>query len=407
MPVAVLVPYERGAASPSDIWRAAAGRWRIVFLYRSSDRHPPEILGILSRFGEAIDLDQLGYDRVVERARRAVVRGVVTFGERMVSLANALARDLDCVANPPGAVLNVTDKSRQRQALNGAGISITRFATVGPGSVAAAVGAVGLPAVLKPRTGGASQGVTLVHDAAAVAAVVARGGDDAWLLEELLVGAPRTGEPWLGDYVSVEILTVGRRHRVLGVTDKLPLAPGFRETGPVLPSGLPQASQEEVSELTARALDALGIENGMSHSEVMLTEHGPRLIEVNGRLGGSIQRLFTRASDANPVALALEAAMGAEPPRGDVGFRAHVATVFVLPPVGAVRVRTLATMPELRKLAGVWHVEELAGPGDRVDAAAGSLSRVQAIDLEAGSRRELADRIRAAAAAAAARAFFD
>jgi hypothetical protein len=62
---------------------------------------------------------------------------------------------------------------------------------------------------------------------------------------------------------------------------------------------------------------------------------------------------------------------------------------------------------ELRRLAGVWRVEEYAGPGDPVDASAGSLSMVQMIHVEATSRRELADRVLAVTSHAAARAAFD
>lgn len=402
--VAVLVPYAGGAASPSDIWRGARGRWQIVFLYTASDRHPPEILKVMSVFGEVINLEEAGYRGAVNRARELGVRGVVTFSESMVRLANALASDLGCVANPPGTAVNVTDKSRQRQVLNDAQVSVTRFAAVGSGPVADAIGVVGLPAVLKPCLGSASRGVRLVEDAAAASVSGAAG--EEWLLEELLEGAPRDGEPWLGDYVSVEMLSVGRRHQLLGVTDKLPLGSGFRETGVVLPSGLSRATRQELAELTARALGALGFENGITHTEIKLTAHGPRLIEVNGRLGGTIQRLFTRGSDINPVALALEVAMGGQPWPGEASFQVHLASVRVLPPAGAVRATELPAVAELRRLAGVWQVAEHARPGDTVDATAGSLSRVQTIDVEATSRHELADRVLAVTAYASDNAAF-
>jgi hypothetical protein len=407
VPVAVLVPYARGAASPSDIWRGVGGRWQIVFLYRDDDWNPPEILEVMSRFGEVINLDEVGYDGVLNRARELSVRGVVTFTEGMVRLANALASDLGCIANPTQTPLNLTDKHRQRQILNDAQVSVTRFATVGPGSVAAAIGAVGLPAVLKPCTGTASRGVLLVEDQAAVAAAVSGGRGEEWLLEEVLAGTTRPGEPWLGDYVSVEMLSVRGRHRLVGVTDKLPLGSSFRETGMVLPSGLSWTVRQEVAELAVRALDALGMENGITQTEVKLTAHGSRLIEVNGRLGGYIQPLFMRGSDVNPVRLALEVAMGEQPSPGEADFQTHLASLFVLPPAGAARVRDLPAVAALRRLAGVWRVEEYARPGDQVDAGAGSLSMAQMIDVEAASRHELADRILAVTAHIAARAAFD
>ncbi|MGH3186195.1 MAG: ATP-grasp domain-containing protein [Streptosporangiaceae bacterium] len=383
-----------------------AGRWEIVFAYDSGQGDRPEVPGLLSRFGAAIDVAGLGYRGIIDRVRRHQVRGVVTFCEPMVRLANTLARDLGCRANPPPAVLRVTDKYLQRTALNRAGISVTPVAPVRHGSCERAARIVGVPAILKPRRGNASQGVTLVKSAAEVAAAM-DGGVGGWLLEQPLAGASRAAEPWLGDYASVEMLSIDGCHRQLFVTDKLALGSGFRERGSVLPSSLPASAQHELVGLAAGALDAIGLRNGITHTEIKLTPAGPRIIEVNGRLGGPVHRLLTLAGSANPVALAIEVAVGGRPPASVPGFASHVATVHILPPAGATRIRALPDVAALRRLPGVRRVEEIASLGQPVCLAAGSLSRVMTIDLEAESRSELARRIEAVDAAAYAGAAFE
>ncbi|WP_257291777.1 ATP-grasp domain-containing protein [Endozoicomonas sp. ONNA1] len=42
----------------------------------------------------------------------------------------------------------------------------------------------------------------------------------------------------------------------------------------------------KVIQYTKKCLDALGVNNGAAHTEIRLTEHGPKLIEVNSRLMG-------------------------------------------------------------------------------------------------------------------------
>ena len=49
-------------------------------------------------------------------------------------------------------------------------------------------------------------------------------------------------------------------------------------------------------ELAERAARALGVDVGCLHTEIKLTIDGPRVIEVNGRLGGGIPEMLELAS---------------------------------------------------------------------------------------------------------------
>ncbi|MCB9073134.1 MAG: hypothetical protein H6623_05900 [Bdellovibrionaceae bacterium] len=52
--------------------------------------------------------------------------------------------------------------------------------------------------------------------------------------------------------------------------------------------------QEQLIAYTKKALDAVGLKNGPAHNEVMMTEKGPMLVEINARMGGSAAPILNR-----------------------------------------------------------------------------------------------------------------
>lgn len=62
-----------------------------------------------------------------------------------------------------------------------------------------------------------------------------------------------------------------------------------------LADGVSEPPAARVLELAGAALRALGITDGVTHVEIELTSDGPRLIEVNGRMGGYVHALLRAA----------------------------------------------------------------------------------------------------------------
>ena len=91
-----------------------------------------------------------------------------------------------------------------------------------------------------------------------------------------------------GVEVSVESISWDGMHTILAVTDKETTgAPNFIETGHHQPSQLSGEIQEKIRQLVPKALDALGIQCGASHSELMITESNEvYIIEIGARMGG-------------------------------------------------------------------------------------------------------------------------
>jgi hypothetical protein len=88
------------------------------------------------------------------------------------------------------------------------------------------------------------------------------------------------------------------------------MLPPFRETGHIWPSPLAEYEITQVRELARQAVEALGVRSGATQTEIKLTPGGPRLIEVNGRLGGNINELSVRATGVNMIEIAARLAVG-------------------------------------------------------------------------------------------------
>jgi biotin carboxylase len=386
---AILVVYGFGAAGPIEIARAAQDRWDLVTLYNSSDRHSVSIAPIAAAIGRVLATPVWDVEQCVSLVGDIRVQGVVTFSDELLPIAHELASRLGCPRNDSHSITALTDKLVQRGTLNTAGVSSTRFSSVSSRSdLLAAVDAVGLPAVLKPRRGSASRGVRYLGRKSDVAAA-GHALSQPSLVEEALPSGQHPVGPWLGDYVSVETVVCRDARVHFAVCDKLPIADPFRETGFIVPSALPETTRNEVEELVARALAALGVNRGVTHTEVKLCDDGPRIIEVNGRLGGSVHRLVSRISNIDPIRLALNAATQCDTLPTAIVMRGVVASRFVLAPVEAERVLALPDVHRLRQLPGVWMVDGHVNAGDKIDASAGSLSRLQTVSVLADDHDEL------------------
>ncbi|WP_323754937.1 hypothetical protein [Streptomyces albidoflavus] len=119
---------------------------------------------------------------------------------------------------------------------------------------------------------------------------------------------------------------------------------------------------EEVHAQVTAAHTALGVEAGVTHAEIRLTSRGPRLVELNGRLGGDL--IPYAGQLATGVDLVRAAAAVALRERPDLTpTRALTTEVrFLYPPhdgrVAAVSVGRAAELP------GVAHAATLVAPGD-------------------------------------------
>ncbi|TCO55662.1 ATP-grasp domain-containing protein [Actinocrispum wychmicini] len=253
--------------------------------------------------------------------------GILCFSELRVIEAYTAALELGLPANPVQAINAMRDKYEQRKLLAAAGVPVPRYARVRTGTeLKEACRRVGLPAILKPVTGAGSLATYLIDDSTDLPAVweLARAAHDrdsrggktsTFILEDRLIGVNKHSDDRYGDYASVESITFDGRTEHLAVTDKLPLTPTFRENGGILPSVLPEADIETLHAAAADAIQALGLKNCATHIEFKFTADGPRIIEVNCRIGGGVSEQLFYAADYDVVDALADISVGRQPAR--------------------------------------------------------------------------------------------
>lgn len=257
--------------------------------------------------------------------------------DRVLSLTEAgllpaaeAAERLGVEGNPLRAVRLLQDKRRMREVLAAHALSPVQARPVcSAADLAGFCGEIGGPVILKPAAGTGSRAVLRVdaeQDAAAAWEEFVRAGGADPIAEEFLDGQE----------ISVEAFSHNGEHVVVALTDKV-LGPNFVELGHTVPSAVPPARQEEVRALVVDFLDAVGLREGPSHTEVKLTVRGPRVIESHNRIGGDkIRELVRRVHGHDLVRLTVGCALGLLPPPEPVPARGGAAIRFLAPPAGTV-----------------------------------------------------------------------
>lgn len=243
------------------------------------------------------------------------IAGVLCWDEARVHATAQVAEALGLPNGDPTVIARLRDKGQTRAALAAAGLAQPRSIPVGTVEQAvAAAEQVGYPAILKPRGLGASLGVIRVNDEAALRDQFeftfntrSPEPEDVLAEERVLVE-----QCVFGEEISVDAVITGGRVSPLFVARKVVGFPPYaEEIGHYVSADDPLLTDPQLVELLQQTHAALGFTDGWTHSEFMLTETGPQVIEVNGRLGGDlIPKLGMLATGIDPGVTAARAACG-------------------------------------------------------------------------------------------------
>jgi biotin carboxylase len=208
----------------------------------------------------------------------------------------------------PETAVRSTNKLRQREALAEAGVPQPRWqvATIDPAFDPP------LPAVVKAADRTARAGLSLVRRASrlepAVEAARAASRSGAVLVEEYLEGPEVTvsGFSAAGEFVP---LAVTDRISADGAAFGVPLAHVW-----------PSVHEEAAAEVARRAVEALGIEDGPSYTQLRISRGGPEVIQVAARLGGGHDaELVELVTGIDLNGLAIAAALGQPLAASEIG----------------------------------------------------------------------------------------
>lgn len=326
-------------------------------------------------FIEADPLDEVAcVAKVEELVKTERIDGVITFWENAVPLAAALAQRFGWTGNAPQAALNARNKYLTRQTLENAKLSKYQpaWALIKSASdLEKAAARIGFPLVLKPAWGVRSQFVVKLdslEEAKKAFEYVSTNMTPAFdpiykygtdiLAEEYMDGAE----------VDVDLLVQGGEVKFHAFTDNFPTKePFFVETGDAMPSRHEDKDLSDVLRMARETVRALGLTSGALHLEAKITASGPKLIELNARMGGDYLSDWIKTvwevdlvEEASRIAVGLPCA-----PRRLKEPRCHLVGRYLIPEHSGVVVGTRLPQEKADPLK-VHDVTVQKEPGDAV-----------------------------------------
>lgn len=240
------------------------------------------------------------------------VRACCSIGSDLAThTVNYVQRRLGNPCNPEITDTVATNKYEMRRALRQAGVPCPGFLKVTEAPPESELSGMRYPMIVKPTDRSGSRGIFKVTDYAELCRAVPQSASSSFehsaVIEEYISG----------DEYSCEGISFAGEHHLLAFTKKFTTgAPHFIETGHTEPSDIPSAALDAVGQSILRALDALHIEYGASHTEFMLTPEGEaRIIEIGARMGGDCigSDLVYLSTGMDYTAMVISAALGEKP----------------------------------------------------------------------------------------------
>ncbi|OYD57788.1 lactate dehydrogenase [Fictibacillus aquaticus] len=190
-----------------------------------------------------------------------------------------------------------------------------------------------------------------------------------------------------GPEVSVESISIDGKVNIIAITDKLTTgAPGFVEMGHSQPSMLNREIKKEIEIITRKAIQAIGLNDGPAHTEIIITNEGPKIVEIGARLGGDniSSHLVPLSTGIDMIKACIEIASG-EAPVIKKKLSKGSAIRYIKAPKG--KIKEIQGINKATKINGVNKVVLLKNVGEYSVNIESSLDRIgyiiaQASDVE-------------------------
>ena len=357
----------------------AAGRQVADAFAHVSTRDVPAVLAYVDEFARS----------------GATILGVSTMGSDIPDIVAAVARHLGTPAISEESAAIATDKLRMKQCFAENGVPIPWFCEINTyQELQEIIEQRGIELVIKPNDRSGSRGVFLLDSSCDAEDLFNKARDFSFskrvLVEEFLPGLQISTETIM---VDGRAYTPGFADRNYDLLDQF--RPQIMENGGWVPSCLGQADREAVEKLVEQASLALGIRNGVTKGDVVMSPAGPKMIEMAARLSGGdfCAGLVPLGTGINYVQTVIEIAVG------------RVPSLKALEPTRDIAVANRYFFPDAGKLIRVEGAQEVASwdwikklefwynPGDEVPDLLSHAHRFGVFVATAPNREELEQRV--------------
>jgi biotin carboxylase len=319
----------------------------------------------LQRFGPVVDIANLSIEQAADVLRPHRPDGILVFADGQMMTASYLAQELSLAFHTPEVAERMLNKIVQRTALKEGGLPVPAWwplpADAKDDEIDRIASQAKFPVVLKPQQGTASSFAYLAENTQSFLSILEDSENGTrsteFIVEEFLSGTAREVDSDIADFVSVESVVSDGTISHLAICGKFTLDPPFRGTGGFLPVELPADEISDILDTATRALRALGTTTGCTHTEIKLTPHGARIVEVNGRIGGNIPTFIQGAAGVSFPHLAVDLALGHPvPQRGLLSCHQVTFRVHGQPPIWATHFVDIHGLEAVAELPGVEEV---------------------------------------------------
>lgn len=331
----------------------------------------PEAVGI-PYADEYFNVSTIDIDGVVDVAKKFKPDGIMTLATDMPMRAVATAcRELGLPGISPDTALKATDKAEMIKAFEAHGVEHPWYFIVPEKtSFDSVIEKISFPCIMKPTDNAGSRGVMLCRNKSELIA-----GYD-YSSHESRSGAVIIEEYLQGPEFSIEVMVVDGVPHVLQITDKITTgAPHFVEMGHTQPTSQPQEAKEKIKDLACKAVKAVGINVGPAHVEMILTDKGPKMVELGARMGGDCitTHLVPLSTGIDMVAATIRLACGEEAdivPKWNKG----AAIRYFETPVGVLK--SFEDVEKARIIPGVAEISFVHDIGETVGTIGSSIDRI-------------------------------
>lgn len=221
-------------------------------------------------------------EQILDEAKKINPNAVISIGSDLAIITvNYVANALDLVANSNESTIISTNKFEMRKAFQKNNIPCPKFIHVNEEIDLDKLN-IDYPVIVKPTDRSGSRGISKVYSIeemkVAVKEAMEVSFDKEVLIEEYAEGRE----------FSIEYISQNGKHNFLAVTEKFTTGePHFIETAHMQPARITEEQKEKIKEIIPKALTALKIENGASHSELKIDDNNNiKIIEIGARMGG-------------------------------------------------------------------------------------------------------------------------
>jgi biotin carboxylase len=179
-----------------------------------------------------------------------------------------------------------------------------------------------------------------------------------------------------GPEVSVESYSIDGVPHIITITDKMVTdVPYFVELGHTEPCKLPQVAQEDIKKVATAAINAIGMLNGPTHTEIKVTPNGAKLVEIAARLGGDFitSKLVPLSTGVDMIECSFASLLGERVPL-EKKFQKSSAIRFIQGKDGILK--QINGIEKVKDIDGVVEIEIYKNIGEKVCKAHSSNDRL-------------------------------